>query len=340
MSRSRVTFVDVARGIAMISIILGHIRISAINPFVFTYHVPVFLLITGYFIRNRSSVKEFAFKRMKSMMLPYLVTCIVIILLSALLGLRDGTSWEGIKKWAWASVYGAGTTYQKPFYVQMIGPLWFLPATCIAAILFRCILELPEKWHAAVVAVLFAVGYLTTKYLFWFPMSIQAGCCSVLFLYVGWLFRENEEQIMNLSKGFRIFAVLFGILAWGSFIRNFEGFYVVRSFYGRTVPDVFSSICACGIVILISYVIDRKTKVISRLLRFTGRYSLLVLCVHAVEQNLIKWNLLFARFVTLSDDTFKYIMIAFRPAVILLCVWLLLKLRVVRKIFGYEQVSA
>ena len=41
----RLRTVDVARGIAIISVILGHLGSSEINRVVFTYHLPVFYLI-------------------------------------------------------------------------------------------------------------------------------------------------------------------------------------------------------------------------------------------------------------------------------------------------------
>ena len=340
MAKSRIGFVDVARGIAMICIFLGHIRIKAINPFVYSFNVPVFLLISGYFISRKTSVKAFALRRFRAIMVPYFVTCTVIVLLAALLGLRTGTALSEIKKWVLASVYGSGTTYQKPFAIQMIGPIWFLPATCIAAILFRCVLELPEKLRALAVGVLFAAGYLSSTRLFWFPMSIQAGFCAVLFLYIGWLFRENEEYILGISKETKIAAVLTGLLLWSFFVADFPGFYVVRNFYGDSPADVLCSVCGCGLVILFSWYIDKKTRIISRLLRFVGHYSLLVLCVHAVEQNLVKWNQIFARFVILPGETIKYILIVLKPASVLIVVWLLLKIPFIRRLFGYDRVNA
>ncbi len=340
MSKSRIGSVDIAKGIAMICIFLGHIRIKAVNPFVYSFHIPLFLLVTGYFISTKSSVKEFSLKRLKNIMIPYAVTCAVIILLAGLLGLRGGTALADIKKWALASVYGSGTTYQEPFWMPMIGPLWYLPASCLAAILFRCTLNLPDKWRPFVVIALFVAGYVSSTHLFWFPMSVQAGFCCVLFLYVGWLFRQNQERIQSLRPEVKIASVLAGALIWVSFIRNFDGLYVVRNFYGKTVLNIFCSVCGCGVVVLASYFLDKKTKIISGLLRYIGRYSLLVMCVHSIEQNLIKWDQVFAPFFTLPEDTFKYCMIIFRPAVVLLVVWLLLKIPPVRKLFGYSRDNA
>lgn len=50
IKKSRVQFLDIARGIAIICIILGHLNNSLINRVVFTFHVPIFFFITGYFM--------------------------------------------------------------------------------------------------------------------------------------------------------------------------------------------------------------------------------------------------------------------------------------------------
>ena len=345
MPKSRISFLDAAKGFAMLSIILGHLRIPSVNAVVYTYHVPVFLLITGYFFSRKLSVGTFAKKRLRLLMVPYFFTCAVLILLAVLLGLRSGTSSAQLGKWSWAAVYGSGNKYQAPFEIQSIGAIWFLPASCVAAILFRCVLELPEKWRPPVVGAVFAAGYFSTAYLFWLPMSIQAGCCFVLYLYIGWLFRENEDRIREFSPEAKIFAVLFAALVWFYFIRHFPslGFYLVRNCFGNGVTDLFGSVCASGLVILICHAIDRKTKIISRLLRFTGRYSLLVLCVHDVEHILSEYKLLGYKELMLRhmpEEIYQYIMILYKPAVALVLVWLLLKIPAVRRLFGYDRVNA
>lgn len=44
--RERVGYLDIAKGIAIICIVLGHLGIPAINRVVFTFHVPIFYFIT------------------------------------------------------------------------------------------------------------------------------------------------------------------------------------------------------------------------------------------------------------------------------------------------------
>ena len=57
MEKNRKQFLDVARGLAIICIVLGNLGQGSIHRVVFTFHVPIFFLISGYFISAESSVK-------------------------------------------------------------------------------------------------------------------------------------------------------------------------------------------------------------------------------------------------------------------------------------------
>ena len=57
--KKRIEFIDIAKGIAIICIILGHLGSNQINRIVFTFHVPIFFIITGYFTNRIYNNKEF-----------------------------------------------------------------------------------------------------------------------------------------------------------------------------------------------------------------------------------------------------------------------------------------
>ena len=71
----RVRYFDIAKGIAILCIIAGHMGNGIINNFVFTFHVPIFFLISGYFLKNNTSLKEFALKKYKQLIRPYMRLC-------------------------------------------------------------------------------------------------------------------------------------------------------------------------------------------------------------------------------------------------------------------------
>ena len=76
-ANSRSSYIDVARGICMICIVLGHQGNPFINRFVFTFHLPVFFIITGYFFNPKTSFKDLVIKRSRGLIIPYFSLALV-----------------------------------------------------------------------------------------------------------------------------------------------------------------------------------------------------------------------------------------------------------------------
>ena len=143
---------------------------------------------------------------------------------------------------------------------------------------------------------------------------------------------------MNLSKEIKIFAGLFALIGWISFIRDFQSFWLVHCDIGRGIIDIFGSLCACGIVLKFSYYFCRKSSLISGKIAYFGRYSLLVLCIHIVELDLLPWWNLVEK---LNEYGFPsaynlFFIICGKLALDLGGAVLVSKIRRVRILFGYE----
>lgn len=139
--KERVRYFDIAKGVAILCIIAGHMGNTAINKFVFTFHVPIFFLISGYFLTNSMSIKCFVTKKYRQLIRPYIITSICIIIGVSLRNIIKTSSLEylveDVKTWFIASMYGSGTIeYNKPFYMKHIGAIWFLLASFIALLLY------------------------------------------------------------------------------------------------------------------------------------------------------------------------------------------------------------
>ena len=185
MEKNRKQFLDVARGLAIICIVLGHLGQGSINRVVFTFHVPIFFLISGYFISAESSVKEFLKKKIRTLIVPYGVFCLAVILSAVAFDLLLNHGRNALQlaaEWFFAALYGAGDSYTYPFTIRAIGALWFLLATFWGSVALRFLLERKAGTRLAAIAVIFALTKWSTR-IFWFPLSIQAGGGSP-FVYV------------------------------------------------------------------------------------------------------------------------------------------------------------
>lgn len=302
ISKKRLEYIDIARGIAIISIILGHLGLRSINKIVFTFHVPIFFLITGYFLNTRCSLKEFVKNKARTLLIPYFITSLVIIGLATLKGIIFGGTKEAFVEWLYAALYGAGDNYTEPFYIKGIGAIWFLWATFWGSCFLKISLKLSKWFRLLFVLGLFGIGY-GSRVLFWFPLSIQAGMCSTLFMYIGYQYREIKEQLEKMPDESKCFLAVFAFGTWISFINQFQSFWLVHCDVGRGIIDIFGAVCGCICVIMISKFIEGKIQILAKPLSFLGKYSLFVLCIHIVELDIFPWWSVTGRLVECGLNT-------------------------------------
>ena len=282
---------DIARGIAIICIVLGHLGSAGINRVVFTFHVPIFYLLSGYMLKEQDSLKDYLLKRSRSLLVPYAVTCFVIIVLAVLLNCVTGSPKpirDVLLRWVGAALYGAGDSYSEPFVIHGIGAIWFLWSIFWAGLFMQIILKMPASSRLIWVGSVFLLSDLSRKW-FWFPLSIQAGGTALLFLYLGYLGKEIVPALHGLREEIRYALMAGAFWIWIAFIRDFESFWLVHCDYGRGAIDIFGSICACCCVMKISELIGKSKGSAAKGLSYLGRCSLLMLCMHMIELDVFPW---------------------------------------------------
>ena len=292
MKDTRSRAVDVARGIGILCIIVGHFDSFTIRRIVFTFHVPIFFLISGYYVGADRPRGVFFRRKLRTLIVPYGLTCCAIIAGAALLdGIRGGGSAAGqaALDWLRAALYGSGNNYRHhPFPIKGIGAIWFLWATFWGANGLRLLLDVNARLRPlAVLGILLVCCW--SRWLCWLPLSIQAGGPALLYMYIGWLLRQARDPLRRMSAETKGFLTLGALILWIGFIVSFQSFSLVRCDTGRGAVDILGSLCGCWIVLLLARIIDARLGLAARALAYLGRYSLLMLCAHIVELDIFPW---------------------------------------------------
>ncbi len=335
--KKRLQYVDMARGIAMICIVLGHLKNPILNRFVYTFHVPIFYFITGFFTNDKKPVGEFVKNKAKTLLVPYAVTCGVMILIGTLIGLHNGDG-SAFGKWVYAAVYGAGDTWQDPFYIKGIGAIWFLWATFWGSIFLRISLKFNKVARKIFIFGLFVAGYYSRFYI-WLPLSIQAGACAVLFMYMGYLLKKSSETLHKIPTEVKIFGFIFAVIVWLNFIGSFQSFWLVHCDIGRGIVDIFGTMCACSVLMFLCWFAERKNFFLVKPLALIGKYSLIFLCVHITELTFVPWWKMaehFTGITGLPEWTQLAFVITGKLVTDLFITWVCVKIKPVRKIMGYK----
>jgi fucose 4-O-acetylase-like acetyltransferase len=331
--------VDIARGIAMISIVMGHMGEEKVNRIVYTYHLPVFFLISGWFFNEKSSLKEFLQKKFKGLIIPYLAICLGLCLAAFVYGLIHGGDIRTLVfHTLLASLYGAGDAYQEPFVIYSIGAVWFLLATFWAELFLKLISLCKKEIQPVLVFGIFFLSLYTREHLFWLPLSIQAAGPALIYMYTAWTMRKLWPSLHKIwKKEYTVLITLTAITMEAWFIVHFKGFWLVHNEMGNGFIDMVCSFAGVYLLLLFSKLLDHWEP-IAKLTAWIGQHSLLFLGVHIIELTWLSWNQLFIPMNILpGTKAFFFLCTAAKLVLILLVMALLLKSRMIRQIFGYQK---
>lgn len=332
MNDKRIRYFDMAKGIGILCVIAGHMSAPSVCALVFTFHMPLFFLISGYFVSERMELKQYCYVRTKQLMLPYFFTgflyTILMIPWDILYSIPENIPWD-IWNMASRTLYGAGSDgVNLPSGISAIGAIWFLPALLCALIIVRYAISV--KYGFVLIFISAIISYISSKYI-WLPLSIQAGGVAVIFVYIGYLVKQKGvlKGKINLPLFFAGIIVLIAEYEYGISVS------VARNYYAYGLVSIVGAVLICYTILSISRMLE-KNRVLKRILCFYGENSLIILCFHLVEMGYFPWYKVY--------EMLSYIPVSLRISHVLVwiskvlfctvCVKCVFKSELLKKIFG------
>lgn len=249
--------------------------------------MPLFFLISGYFLSIQRPWKFFLQKKINGLLIPYAVTGITIVILSAPINLMlHYPVVDGIYQWLMGVLYGNGTSRPSvfPSIPTFIGALWFLLALFWASLFTRFVLQYCPRWLRIIVLLcLFCLGWSTSTYAWW-PWDIQAGMTTALLLYVG--YEARAHNIINRKISNRSIALIVLFIIFSMFF--YRGFSIARNHFGDGLLDFLRATLITWLIILFARHI--KDSHVAKIMAWFGANSIIVLAFHIIELDLIPWH--------------------------------------------------
>ena len=338
MQSNRNITVDIARTIAMLGIVIGHLGVGPLVRYVFPFNVTMFYLVSGYFTRPGNDFRKFLNHKIRTLIAPYFISCVSILpfwLLRSTTQYAKGSVQSQFLYWISATCYGAG--FSAASYIKSIGSIWFLWAMFWASLIFYGLLKCHPYVRLVAVFSLFWLSILSTKYI-WLPLSIQSSGAGLLFIYIGYLYRQVETEIRKLPKEQKYASYV--IMGWlcGSFILNFQSFWLVSDDVGRGITDILGSISSCSLILIFcSYFAKTQNNIILGFGYF-GKYTIMMFFLHFFEDSTGILRFVARRIAhSTSSGTFYLLKFIFEMIWIFVGTYLLSKISKVRKFFGLKE---
>ena len=280
----REKWIDNAKGIAIILVIIGHVSYGmegAFNwDFVHGFHLIIFFLLSGYTLKNVPLSKEWIGKKFSRLMVPYFITCFAIMIMDIVnLGSFDragsiGSVTLSINTDLVRSFFASGW-YQEFAGIELngvIGAIWFFPALFFALLIVLLFLNKTENslYLGLFTGGCALMGIITARFI-WLPFSVQSGMMASFFVWIGYEIKRRD--ILQKLKRHH-FVISFLVLIVGS-IMGFSAVWISTANMKDWVLSFIVGMSGFLVIYWISIHV-RKTNVLS----YFGKISLYILCVH------------------------------------------------------------
>ncbi len=267
---------------------MGHCNVGPLRAFIFSFHMPLFFFITGYFLKIRPLNKEMLLS-LKRLIVPYIFSSVCVLVIIVI---------RNCLKNAWFD-----TSYIKGFVVKFllgfkgdsapdwidgtIMTFWFVWAMfwgrCMVVVLIGKIRSMK------VLCVLFIILGLLGNFLgenYFIPYCIPLGLSAAGFIYVGYLL--NQYKLLESINAIKFFPFL-GICWLYSWWQG--GIDIALFWYpSGYVFGLLGALGAFFAMFKLANVFYCKDSLFCNVIHFWGRYSLVVYCVHAMDENLNNWS--------------------------------------------------
>lgn len=209
--KQRLNYIDIAKGLGIILVVLSHIRNSDVVNYALSFYVTIFFFCSGYTTSYSpqgdpgmmAQFKRHAIKLLK----PYVFFSILLVLISGEIYLQGLI---GIV-YSRYSLYPLSNPDIHHFLIYGNYPLWFLTCMIVAYLLFYVIVYNP-KYRYYLVSLYLVLTIAMTQLPILLPWSIDTAFFMAIFMLAG---METRKRMPNLFQSKTIHPlVLFAIIIY------------------------------------------------------------------------------------------------------------------------------
>ena len=268
MSQKRIEFIDLAKGICIILVVIGHCGAPLNIPGLEIVRMPLYFILSGLFFKDYGGSYNFFIRKTNKILIPfiffYLIGCIAYYIIKFAAPNMLITDARGI-----FDIFN-----NRQFFN---GPIWFLLCLFWCNIIFcQITIHIKEEWlRIMTVIAMGALGLFLGKRGLFIPMFIDVALTALPFFAFGYYLKKSDILYPNKYDKYNIlFAFVFWSIAFtltrtteyrlSLHYNGLEGW----STYFISIASVLAILFLCKSIKYIPFI------------SYAGRYSIILLCVH------------------------------------------------------------
>ena len=198
----RLKWIDIAKGIAILCVIIGHSCDGFVRILIYSFHMPLLFIISGYTIKESpiDGIVERELKDAKRLLIPCLWVRFAGVLYEIFYLRKDFIS--SIIQNINALLWGNHISYRYGcLTLQMVGFIWFLIALFWAKLLYRLICSTISSDNRIIIF-LFGTFFseILANYII-FPQGWDLVFVIMFYFEIGQLFKACDEKCVRIPVG-------------------------------------------------------------------------------------------------------------------------------------------
>jgi polysaccharide biosynthesis protein PslL len=299
MSKSRLAYIDIARGIGILLVVLGHTLAEAnyhvqnssvlfLGRLIYSFHMPLFFFLSGMFFKSDLPFLDVLKRRFDSILKPYLFTLFMVYFVSVFYDKNLGLTT--------AVVRIIKALYGNSYYLELYwSQLWFLPvlfAVSIFAFGFYAVFKRLPVWMVFTGLLLTLVaGILTMNWFmplklafFGYNLELSGLPFSLdLVLVCGFFFLLGREVYARIRM--EVFSPIWVLIGSAAVLVSLNLIYPAllnlnTREYESPLVNTCEALAGIVFVLSLSQWIEKWGSWVSRALQYYGKISLVVLIFH------------------------------------------------------------
>lgn len=273
--RQRLNYIDIAKGIGIILVVLSHTDYSNIMHFALAFYVPIFFFCSGYTtspMTTETVMKQNFVKHATKLIKPYIFFNLILILIFRQFYLQG---FIGVF-YSRYCLFPLNSPEPYRFLINGNYPLWFLTCMVVSYFLFYLIIYAPIKYQNYIASSYLVITVLLSNLPILLPWSIDTAFLMALFMYLGMQTRQKIPSLYQSPKPHPL--ILFSFILYLLMIPLCEGINISIREYGISIAICFiAGLAGCVSVIYFSHILEDS--LLGKLLQQIGKHSLTIFCI-------------------------------------------------------------
>ncbi|WLV24456.1 acyltransferase family protein [Aciduricibacillus chroicocephali] len=279
MGKEHYKWIDIARAIGIVAVVMGHGYHELAHHYTYWFHMPLFFILSGFLYKPLNNMGEFASwvgKRAVRLLLPYLTFGIIIYLY---IELKEGFTVVSFMEDMYNLMYGG------MMMKGLVTVFWFMTCLLITQIVFALI-DLIFRSHAIKIGIIILSYLFAHLYAYYQPIetpvpwSADVTFIALSYYAFGYYIKKYIHKVLNL-KTFIVTALLTIMFVIYDYKNNY--FYNIDlkpNVYNHLLLDFLVPVIICFTIFYISAQIAKfKSSVV---ISYIGTSAITIMFLHRV----------------------------------------------------------